>query len=158
MKSRNWHVRCTTTLAMISAIKDLVSASRCRVVFDHFGGAEPSSVRSRPGFPELVESWFWSGNAYVKISARIASPTRPRLYRHRAARQSTVGLAPRMMFQGGASADMSCRCPRARVWCIKGARSRHQQRRDPMAQLKDSARRPALSKGLTWKDYHGPDG
>ena len=68
MKSRNWHVQMYTTLAMISAIKDLVSASPVPVVFDHFGGARAALGPQQPGFPELVEL-VRSGNAYVKISA-----------------------------------------------------------------------------------------
>ncbi len=68
MKSRNWHVQMYTTLAMISAIKDLVSASPVPVVFDHFGGARAELGPQQPGFPELVEL-VRSGNAYVKISA-----------------------------------------------------------------------------------------
>ena len=40
VKSRSWHVQMFTSLAMISAIKDLVAASPVPVVFDHFGGAQ----------------------------------------------------------------------------------------------------------------------
>src|SRR5580693_6667201 len=39
VKSRNWHIQIYTSLAMISAIKNLVAASPVPVVFDHFGGA-----------------------------------------------------------------------------------------------------------------------
>ena len=68
MKSRNWHVQMYTSLAMISAIKDLVAASPVPVVFDHFGGARAELGPQQPGFAELVDL-VRSGRAYVKISA-----------------------------------------------------------------------------------------
>src|SRR5215813_13022166 len=37
VQSRSWHIQIFTNPAMISAIKDLVAASRVPVVFDHFG-------------------------------------------------------------------------------------------------------------------------
>ena len=40
VKARGWHLQLYTSLAMISAIKDLVLASPVPVVFDHFGGAQ----------------------------------------------------------------------------------------------------------------------
>src|ERR1700722_18892456 len=40
VKNRKWHVQLFTSLAMISAIKDLVANSPVPVVFDHFGGAQ----------------------------------------------------------------------------------------------------------------------
>ena len=46
MKARGWHVQMYTSLAMISAIKEIVAASPVPVVFDHFGGAVG---RTRPG-------------------------------------------------------------------------------------------------------------
>jgi len=67
MKSRNWHVQMFTSLAMISAIKDLVAASPVPVVFDHFGGARAELGVQQPGFADLVEL-VRSGKAYVKIS------------------------------------------------------------------------------------------
>jgi predicted TIM-barrel fold metal-dependent hydrolase len=67
MKARNWHVQMNTSLAMISAIRDLVAASPVPVVFDHFGGAQPELGVEQPGFAELVEL-VRSGKAYVKIS------------------------------------------------------------------------------------------
>jgi predicted TIM-barrel fold metal-dependent hydrolase len=67
MKSRNWHVQIFTTLAMISALKDLVAASPVPVVFDHFGGAQAALGPQQPGFAELVEL-VRSGKAYVKVS------------------------------------------------------------------------------------------
>src|SRR5437764_2062575 len=67
VKARGWHIQLFTSLAMISAIKDLVTTSPVPVVFDHFGGAQAELGVDQPGFPELVEL-VKSGNAYVKIS------------------------------------------------------------------------------------------
>jgi len=67
MKRRNWHVQMFTSLAMISAMKDLLAASPVPVVFDHFGGARPELGVQQPGFADLVEL-VRSGKAYVKIS------------------------------------------------------------------------------------------
>jgi predicted TIM-barrel fold metal-dependent hydrolase len=67
VKNRNWHVQLFTSLAMISAIKDLVAASPVPVVFDHFGGALGELGTDQPGFADLTEL-VRSGKAYVKIS------------------------------------------------------------------------------------------
>ena len=67
VKARGWHVQLFTSLAMISAIKDLVAASPVPVVFDHFGGAQAELGVAQPGFSDLVEL-VKSGKAYVKIS------------------------------------------------------------------------------------------
>ena len=67
VKHRNWHVQMFTSLAMISAIKDLVAASPVPVVFDHFGGAQGELGPAQPGFTDLLHL-VQSGNAYVKIS------------------------------------------------------------------------------------------
>jgi predicted TIM-barrel fold metal-dependent hydrolase len=67
VKNRNWHVQLFTSLAMISAIKDLVATSPVPVVFDHFGGAQAELGVDQPGFADLVEL-VRSGKAYVKIS------------------------------------------------------------------------------------------
>ncbi len=67
VKARGLHVQLFTSLAMISAIKDLVSASPVPVVFDHFGGAQAELGLDQPGFADLVEL-VRSGKAYVKIS------------------------------------------------------------------------------------------
>ena len=67
VKSRNWHVQMFTSLAMISAIKDLVAASPVPVVFDHFGGARGALGPEQPGFADLL-ALVQSGKAYVKIS------------------------------------------------------------------------------------------
>jgi len=66
-KARGWHVQLFTSLAMISAIKDLVATSPVPVVFDHFGGAEAALGLDQPGFADLLEL-VQSGTAYVKIS------------------------------------------------------------------------------------------
>jgi predicted TIM-barrel fold metal-dependent hydrolase len=67
VKDRNWHIQLFTSLAMISAIKDLVAASPVLVVFDHFGGAVAALGVEQPGFADLLEL-VRSGKAYVKIS------------------------------------------------------------------------------------------
>lgn len=67
MKARGWHVQLFTSLAMITAIKDLVMASPVPVVFDHFGGAQAAQGIEQPGFADLMEL-VKSGKAYVKIS------------------------------------------------------------------------------------------
>ncbi|MEY9122434.1 putative TIM-barrel fold metal-dependent hydrolase [Bradyrhizobium yuanmingense] len=72
MKARGWHVQLYTTLAMISAIKDLVETAPVPVVFDHFGGLEASLGLEQPGFSDLV-ALVKSGKAYVKISGAYRS-------------------------------------------------------------------------------------
>jgi predicted TIM-barrel fold metal-dependent hydrolase len=67
VKARGWHVQLFTSLAMISAIKDLAAASPVPVVFDHFGGAQAELGMAQPGFSDLLEL-VKSGKAYVKIS------------------------------------------------------------------------------------------
>jgi predicted TIM-barrel fold metal-dependent hydrolase len=67
VKTRGWHVQLFTSLAMISAIKDLVMAAPVPIVFDHFGGAQADLGVGQPGFGDLVEL-VKSGKAYVKIS------------------------------------------------------------------------------------------
>jgi len=67
VKNRGWHIQLFTSLAMISAIKDLVAASPVPVVFDHFGGAQAALGPEQPGFSDLREL-VKSGKAYVKIS------------------------------------------------------------------------------------------
>jgi predicted TIM-barrel fold metal-dependent hydrolase len=65
--ARGWHVQLFTSLAMISAIKDLIATSPVPVVFDHFGGAQAALGVGQPGFADLLEL-VKSGKAYVKIS------------------------------------------------------------------------------------------
>jgi predicted TIM-barrel fold metal-dependent hydrolase len=74
MKRRNWHVQLNTSLAMISAMKDLIAASPVPVVFDHFGGARPELGVQQPGFGDMVDL-VRSGKAYVKIS--VSAGPRP---------------------------------------------------------------------------------
>ena len=56
VKARGWHVQLFTSLAMISAIKDLVAASPVPVVFDHFGGAQAALGIGQPGFADCWSS------------------------------------------------------------------------------------------------------
>jgi predicted TIM-barrel fold metal-dependent hydrolase len=67
MKARGWHIQLFTGLAMISAIKELVTDAPMPVVFDHFGGAQAPLGVDQPGFADLLEL-VRSGKAYVKIS------------------------------------------------------------------------------------------
>jgi predicted TIM-barrel fold metal-dependent hydrolase len=67
VKNHNWHVQLFTSLAVISAIKDLVATSPVPVVFDHFGGAQAELGVDQPGFSDLL-ALVTSGKAYVKIS------------------------------------------------------------------------------------------
>jgi predicted TIM-barrel fold metal-dependent hydrolase len=67
VKARGWHIQIFTSLAMISAVTDLVADSPVPVVFDHFGGAQAALGPEQPGFADLVEL-VRSGKAYVKIS------------------------------------------------------------------------------------------
>src|SRR5215475_10927696 len=77
VKTRGWHVQLFTSLAMISAIKDLVLTAPVPVVFDHFGGAQGALGLEQPGFADLVEL-VRAGKAYVKISgAYRASKSAP---------------------------------------------------------------------------------
>lgn len=76
IKPRRWHVQLNTSLAMISALKDMIVASPVPVVIDHFGGARAQLGPGQPGFAELVEL-VQSGKAYVKISAAYSVSQRP---------------------------------------------------------------------------------
>ena len=72
VKNRKWHIQMYTNLAMIAALKDVLSASPVPVVFDHFGDADPEKGVQQPGFSDLVDL-VRSGRAYVKISV-VAGP------------------------------------------------------------------------------------
>jgi predicted TIM-barrel fold metal-dependent hydrolase len=74
VRERGWHVQVYTTLAMISAIKDLVTGSPVPVVFDHFGGARAALGPRQPGFDDLL-ALVRSGKAYVKISGAYRAST-----------------------------------------------------------------------------------
>ncbi len=67
MKARGWHIQLYTSLAMITAIKELVATAPMPIVFDHFGGAQAALGVDQPGFADLLEL-VKSGKAYVKIS------------------------------------------------------------------------------------------
>lgn len=73
---RKWHVQMYTNLAVISSIKDLVSASPVPAVFDHFGGAQAALGTGQPGFADLLEL-VRSGKAYVKISGAYRASKLP---------------------------------------------------------------------------------
>src|SRR6195952_2405014 len=72
MKARGWHIQLFTSLAMITAIKELVAAAPMPIVFDHFGGAQAALGVDQPGFADLLEL-VKSGKAYVKISGAYRS-------------------------------------------------------------------------------------
>src|SRR4051812_41629923 len=55
MKARGWHIQLYTSLAMISAIKELVAAAPMPIVFDHFGGAQASLGVEQAGFADLID-------------------------------------------------------------------------------------------------------
>lgn len=68
----NWHVQVYTTLAMVSAIKDVVAGAPVPIVFDHFGGAQATAGVGQPGFADLLDL-VRTGKAYVKISGAYRS-------------------------------------------------------------------------------------
>ena len=72
VKARGWHIQIYTSLAMISAVKDLVAAAPMPIVFDHFGGAQAALGVEQPGFADLVDV-VKSGKAYCKISGAYRS-------------------------------------------------------------------------------------
>jgi len=73
--ARGWHVQIYATLAVISAIKDLILDSPAPVAFNHFGGAKAARGLGQPGFADLV-ALVRSGKAYVKLSAAYRVSTR----------------------------------------------------------------------------------
>src|SRR3954465_12626941 len=94
IKARGWHVQLFTSLAMITAIKDLVLASPVPVVFDHFGGAQAELGVGQPGFADLVEL-VKSGKAHVKISgAYCASKKGPGFVRDTPLAQALITANP----------------------------------------------------------------
>ncbi len=74
IKTRDWHLQIYTSLASISAIKDLVFASPVPVVFDHFGGLQASLGPDQAGFADLLDL-MRAGNAYVKVSGAYRAST-----------------------------------------------------------------------------------
>jgi predicted TIM-barrel fold metal-dependent hydrolase len=74
-KKFNWMIELYTSLAVISAIKDLVPNSPVPTVFDHFGGLQSSLGLEQPGFADLL-NLIRSGSAYMKISAPYRSSTK----------------------------------------------------------------------------------
>src|SRR6202048_3766466 len=67
VEGRGGRIQLFSSLATVSAIKDLAAASPVPVVFDHFGGAEARVGPGQPGFTDLLHL-VQSGKAYVKIS------------------------------------------------------------------------------------------
>ncbi len=74
IRRRNWHVQMFTSLAVVSAIKDLVARSPVPVVLDHFGGARAALGTEQPGFADLL-ALVQAGQAYVKISGAYRAST-----------------------------------------------------------------------------------
>ena len=72
VRQRNWHVQLNTNLAMVTAIKDIVTTASVPIVFDHFGGSDARLGPGQPGFADLLDL-VRSGRAYVKISAAYRS-------------------------------------------------------------------------------------
>ena len=69
MKRRHgWHIQIYTSLGLIAALKDEVSASPVPVVFDHFGGLQAADGPHQAGLDALL-ALVQSGKAYVKLSA-----------------------------------------------------------------------------------------
>lgn len=67
VKSRGWHIQLNTTLPVIAAMKDALTASPVTLVFDHYGNVKEELGVEQPGFSDLV-SLVKFGKAYVKIS------------------------------------------------------------------------------------------
>jgi len=65
--SLRWHIQMFTSVATISAIRDLVMESDVPVVFDHFGGANAALGLTQPGFSDLLDL-LRAEKAWVKIS------------------------------------------------------------------------------------------
>ncbi len=72
--SPGWHIQMFTSLAVVSAIRDLVIDSEVPAVFDHFGGAVAALGTDQPGFGDLL-NLLRAGKAYVKISGAYRAST-----------------------------------------------------------------------------------
>ena len=68
IEGRAWHIQFYSSVAAVSALKELVLAAPMPVVFDHFGGAQAAHGIDQPGFGDLL-GLLRSGKAYVKLSA-----------------------------------------------------------------------------------------
>jgi predicted TIM-barrel fold metal-dependent hydrolase len=75
IRSRHWHIQIYGTLAVVSAIKDLVRDSPVPVVLDHFGGVQAARGLQQAGFADLIEL-VRSGKVYVKISGAYRASKR----------------------------------------------------------------------------------
>ena len=74
-KNHKWMIELYVSLAVVSAIKDLVQVSPVPTVFDHFGGVQADLGVQQPGFADLLEL-VKTGKAYVKISGSYRSSTK----------------------------------------------------------------------------------
>src|SRR5262249_41954027 len=63
----DWHIQIFTRPAVIEALANSIGQLPVPVVFDHFGGFEPATYASQPGFARLIEL-LKSGRIYVKVS------------------------------------------------------------------------------------------
>jgi predicted TIM-barrel fold metal-dependent hydrolase len=67
-QGHGWHIEFHGKLADIEALQNELMASPVPVIFDHFGGAQPSLGLDQPGFATLLKLAH-SGHAYVDVSA-----------------------------------------------------------------------------------------
>jgi predicted TIM-barrel fold metal-dependent hydrolase len=67
IQGMGWHIQIFARPALIEAVADSVSQLSMPVVFDHFGGFDPTGYAKQPGFDRFVEL-LKSGRAYVKVS------------------------------------------------------------------------------------------
>jgi predicted TIM-barrel fold metal-dependent hydrolase len=65
---RGWHIEFHGKLPDIEALQNELMASPAPVLFDHFGGAQPSLGLDQPGFDALLKL-VHSGKTYVDVSA-----------------------------------------------------------------------------------------
>jgi predicted TIM-barrel fold metal-dependent hydrolase len=67
-RRHGWHIQIYTSLGIIAALKEEISASPVPVVFDHFGGLQSADSAHQPGLDALL-ALVQSGKSYVKLSA-----------------------------------------------------------------------------------------
>ncbi len=70
----HWHIQMFTSMAAISAIRDLIMESDVPVVFDHFGGASAASGLAQPGLSDLLDL-LRADKVWVKISGAYRAST-----------------------------------------------------------------------------------
>jgi predicted TIM-barrel fold metal-dependent hydrolase len=71
VRRRDWHIQMNTSLAVVTAMKDLFATSPVPVVFDHFANARHDLGVEQPGFADLVDL-VRSGKGWVKVSVNGA--------------------------------------------------------------------------------------